>query len=400
MTTPAFSWITPNNCSDAHDAVCKGNNLSGAFDASGTPNYASPTPNPESTTPKNFTGGLYASDLFLQYYIPLIEQSQAFKQGGLIDITFDEGFPAVHLHREQLQQRQRLPAHLGRTSRTTPARSRPTPRARTSGAGTSTTSRPARTRRSASTPRATSSTPAPGNNAFVDRPPVCTADQPEAVPATACRASWRRRGQPAARPHRHRDRRHRVQRHLRQRDPADDTGRAVTGTSIPANSFVGAVTDTGPNFVTSTTGAVTTGSFQLVGQNGSPVDPTGPVSSITLSAEGDPSDLAAGQTPDPLFNATLPTTGGGDTGSVLISPYIKPGTSTDTYYNHYSWLATMEDIFGVAGGHDHTPLPAGRCPAASTGRATSASPPSRGCARSAGTCSTTRAATARAAATS
>jgi hypothetical protein len=28
-TTPAFSWITPNNCSDAHDATCKGNNLSG-----------------------------------------------------------------------------------------------------------------------------------------------------------------------------------------------------------------------------------------------------------------------------------------------------------------------------------------------------------------------------------
>ena len=78
---------------------------------------------------------------------------------------------------------------------------------------------------------------------------------------------------------------------------ANDTGRAVTGTSIPANSFVGAVTNKGPNFVTSSTGAVTTGSFQLVGQNGSPVTPTGPVTSVTLSAEGDPSDLAAGQTP-------------------------------------------------------------------------------------------------------
>ena len=32
-TTPAFSWITPNNCSDAHDAICKGNNLSGAVHA-------------------------------------------------------------------------------------------------------------------------------------------------------------------------------------------------------------------------------------------------------------------------------------------------------------------------------------------------------------------------------
>ena len=87
---------------------------------------------------------------------------------------------------------------------------------------------------------------------------------------------------------------------------ADDTGREVTGTNIPANSFVGAVTDTGPQFPTTNTGSATTGSFQLVSQNGNPVDPTGPVSGITLSAEGDPSDLAAGETPDPLYDATAP----------------------------------------------------------------------------------------------
>ena len=33
---------------------------------------------------------------------------------------------------------------------------------------------------------------------------------------------------------------------------------------------------------------------------------------------------------------------------MLISPDIKPGTSDYTYYNHYSWLRSMEDIFGVA----------------------------------------------------
>ena len=37
-TTPAFSWISPNNCSDAHDAVCHGNNLSGGFSDPNTPN--------------------------------------------------------------------------------------------------------------------------------------------------------------------------------------------------------------------------------------------------------------------------------------------------------------------------------------------------------------------------
>ena len=67
---------------------------------------------------------------------------------------------------------------------------------------------------------------------------------------------------------------------------------------------------------------------------------TGPVSGITLAAD-------TAQT-DPLFTATGETNGGGDTGSVLISSYIKPGTSSYVYYNHYSWLRTMEDLFGVA----------------------------------------------------
>ena len=32
---------------------------------------------------------------------------------------------------------------------------------------------------------------------------------------------------------------------------------------------------------------------------------------------------------------------------MLISPYIKPGTVSNVYYNHYSWLRTMEDLFSV-----------------------------------------------------
>ena len=41
----------------------------------------------------NYTGGLYAADLFLEHVIPEIEASPAFKDGGLIDVTFDEAFP-------------------------------------------------------------------------------------------------------------------------------------------------------------------------------------------------------------------------------------------------------------------------------------------------------------------
>ncbi|CAN5500201.1 alkaline phosphatase family protein [soil metagenome] len=37
--------------------------------------------------------------------------------------------------------------------------------------------------------------------------------------------------------------------------------------------------------------------------------------------------------------------GGGRTGAVLLSPWIKPGTTNDTPYNHYSLLRSVEDIF-------------------------------------------------------
>jgi len=40
----------------------------------------------------------------------------------------------------------------------------------------------------------------------------------------------------------------------------------------------------------------------------------------------------------------------GDTGSVLISPYISPGSVSTVDYNHYSWLRTMEDLFDVRKG--------------------------------------------------
>ena len=40
-------------------------------------------------------------------------------------------------------------------------------------------------------------------------------------------------------------------------------------------------------------------------------------------------------------------TAGGRIGALVLSPFTSPGTSTGTMYNHYSLLATMEDIFSV-----------------------------------------------------
>jgi len=61
-TTPNLSYITPNLCNDGHDAPC----------ADGRP------------------GGLLSADLWLGEWVPKILASPAFRQDGLLVVTFDE----------------------------------------------------------------------------------------------------------------------------------------------------------------------------------------------------------------------------------------------------------------------------------------------------------------------
>jgi hypothetical protein len=63
-TTPAFSFIVPNLCNDGHDYPCV-NQHSGSSAAADI-------------------------DRFLRTWVPRITGSPAFKQGGLLEITFDE----------------------------------------------------------------------------------------------------------------------------------------------------------------------------------------------------------------------------------------------------------------------------------------------------------------------
>ncbi|MGA2010671.1 MAG: alkaline phosphatase family protein [Solirubrobacteraceae bacterium] len=54
--------------------------------------------------------------------------------------------------------------------------------------------------------------------------------------------------------------------------------------------------------------------------------------------------------PDEVSNGGQPGgsgPGGGVVGAVLLSPFIQSGTESSTPYNHYSMLATVEDIFGL-----------------------------------------------------
>jgi len=53
--------------------------------------------------------------------------------------------------------------------------------------------------------------------------------------------------------------------------------------------------------------------------------------------------------PPNVPNASLipPGPGGGKIGAVLVSPFIKAGTTSSTPYNHYAMLCSIENIFGL-----------------------------------------------------
>ena len=321
-TTPAFSWISPNNCSDGHDAVCHGNNLSGGFSSPTTPNE-----------PVNYTGGLYSADLFLEHVIPEIEESPAFKEGGLIDVTFDEGFPPFTYTGNSFAN-STIVAPDAATSIEDDS-------AGETLFGNELNWEPT----GPNTPLEKNEHgeelyPGPGDNAYIDRPSSCVAQTVPSQPTGTCLLGGGSHV-PGPRTDEGANAPEGATTIADNSIVATDTGRSVSGAGIPAGAFVGEVTDTP---VTATApnqsgGFVDTGSFALVNASGEPLATTGAVSGIALGA----------RTPatDPLFDATDPTTGGGDTGSVLISPYIKPGSVSTVYYNHYSWLRTMEDLFDV-----------------------------------------------------
>jgi hypothetical protein len=41
------------------------------------------------------------------------------------------------------------------------------------------------------------------------------------------------------------------------------------------------------------------------------------------------------------------TGGGGRVGLLLLSPYVEPGTTSETYFNHFSLLDTIEELLGL-----------------------------------------------------
>lgn len=50
---------------------------------------------------------------------------------------------------------------------------------------------------------------------------------------------------------------------------------------------------------------------------------------------------------EPLSGPTKEHGGGGQVGALLISPFIEPGTTSESYFNHYSLLASVEELLGL-----------------------------------------------------
>jgi hypothetical protein len=73
---------------------------------------------------------------------------------------------------------------------------------------------------------------------------------------------------------------------------------------------------------------------------------------ITFDESDSPqSDSSACCGEGPAPNSPVPGIsgpGGGRVGALVISPFVRPGTWSTTSYNHYSLLASLEDLFGLA----------------------------------------------------
>jgi hypothetical protein len=85
-----------------------------------------------------------------------------------------------------------------------------------------------------------------------------------------------------------------------------------------------------------------TGSPAFKGQNGLLI--------VTFDeAETDDASSCCGEIPGP--GSPLPGIfgpGGGDVGAVLLSPCVAPGTVSQSPYNHYTMLRSVEDLFGLS----------------------------------------------------
>jgi phosphatidylinositol-3-phosphatase len=123
--------------------------------------------------------------------------------------------------------------------------------------------------------------------------------------------------------------------------PAGSSSSASTTTSSSSGSAPSATGVPGASGTTSV-GSTTTGASSTTSgsSSGSSTSTTTSSTSTTTSSTGTSPPVGSGE--------STPTGGGGQVGLLLISRYVTPNTADTTdYYNHYSLLASIEDLFSL-----------------------------------------------------
>jgi len=238
-TTPSLAYIVPAPCSDGSEAPC-------------TP-HATP--------------GLAGANRFLKTVVPEIKKSPAYKDGGLIAITFDQA-PQTGQYAD---------------------------------------------------PSACCSSPASYPNLRGLPPGTPTVPAGAMGPATTTTTGT---------------------------TTTDTTGGSTTTTDTTTTAATTGATTTG-----TTTTASTTTTTDTATTDTTPTDPTAGSTTTTDTTATGTTTTAPTTTTTPVSlgdGETTPTGGGGQVGLLLISPYVKKN-STDVvdYFNHFSLLATIENMFGL-----------------------------------------------------
>ena len=240
-TTPSLAYIIPASCSDGSEAPCK----------------------------PNATPGLAGANRFLKAVVPEIKKSPAYKDGGMIAITFDQA------------------PQTGQYADPSACCASPASYPNLRGLPPGTPVAPAGATGPA-VPGATTGGTADTTTTDTTTTDMTTTDTTTTDTTTAGTTST-----------------------------TDTT--SATGTTTPDTTTTGTTTTDSTPTDTTTAGSTTT------------------TDTTTTTAPG---SLGTGE--------TTPTGGGGHVGLLLISPYVK-ANSIDVidYFNHFSLLATIENLFGL-----------------------------------------------------
>jgi phosphatidylinositol-3-phosphatase len=282
---PSLSYIVPTPCDDGSDQPCR----------------------------PNAPSGLAPAETFLRRVVPEIERSAAYKANGLIAITFDQAPQTGPLMDPSSccdsPTYPNLPAPSSTTVTTNAIGPVTTPTATsvtsttTSTTTTATGTTPTTSTTTPSAPTTTTTSTTPSTTTTTGTTPTTTTTG--TTPTTTTTGT------------------------------TPSTTTATTSTPTTTTVLTPPPTTTGP---TPTTPGPTTTTGGTPPTTTTSATPTTTTPAATTPAATTPSSLGGGE--------TNPTGGGGHVGLLLISPYVKPG-SVDVigYYNHFSLLASIEDLF-------------------------------------------------------